>query len=92
LLFRFIRALQKQFGAFHICLERTHRYLLAYKMVRETKDNSDGTIRDLACIMAKAPMISPADIYADVGPEREPCDPARRRHSDLNAHERVKTN
>jgi hypothetical protein len=71
LLFRFIRAPQKQFGAFHICLERTHRYLLAYKMVRETKDNSDGTIRDLACIMAKAPMISPADIYADVGPEND---------------------
>jgi hypothetical protein len=40
-------------------------------MVRETKDNSDGTIRDLACIMAKAPMISPADIYADVGPEND---------------------
>jgi hypothetical protein len=47
-----------QFSAFHICLERTHRYLLAYKMVKELKAHEDDTLRDLICIMAKAPMIS----------------------------------
>jgi hypothetical protein len=48
----------KQFGAFHICLERTHRYLLAYKMVEELGPAKDQTLRDLVCIMAGAPMIS----------------------------------
>src|SRR5262249_28667148 len=56
----------RQFAAFHICLERTHRYLLAYKMASDTKDNKDETIRDLVCIMANAPMISQADVDADV--------------------------
>jgi hypothetical protein len=55
----------RQFAAFHICLERTHRYLLAYKMANDTKDNKDETIRDLVCIMANAAMISQADINAD---------------------------
>jgi len=27
-----------QFSAFHICLERTHRYLVAYKMAEEIKN------------------------------------------------------
>jgi hypothetical protein len=48
----------EQFGAFHICLERTHRYLLAYKMVEQLGTNKDETLRDLVCIMANAPMIS----------------------------------
>jgi len=51
-----------QFAAFHICLERTHRYLVAYKMVEEIKANKDGTLHDLVCIMANAPMITRADI------------------------------
>jgi hypothetical protein len=56
----------RQFAAFHICLERTHRYLLAYKMASDTKENKDETIRDLVCIMANAPMISQSDINADI--------------------------
>jgi TRADD-N domain-containing protein len=48
----------QQFAAFHICLERTHRYLLAYKMVEQLVTNKDETLRDLVCIMANAPMIS----------------------------------
>lgn len=47
----------KQFSAFHICLERTHRYLLAYKMVEQLGSKKDETLRDLVCIMANAPMI-----------------------------------
>jgi hypothetical protein len=46
-----------QFSAFHICLERTNRYLIAYKIAKETQGNIEQTLRDLACIMAKAPMI-----------------------------------
>jgi hypothetical protein len=52
----------KQFSAFHICLERTHRYLLAYKIAEQMKENKDKTFQDLVCIMAKAPMITRADI------------------------------
>jgi hypothetical protein len=52
----------EQFSAFHICLERTNRYLVAYKIVKETKGNIEQTLRDLACIMAKAPMIPLAGI------------------------------
>jgi hypothetical protein len=47
----------RQFGAFHICLERTHRYLLAYKIAHETGEGHEATLRDIACIMANAPMI-----------------------------------
>ncbi len=54
----------KQFSAFHICLERTHRYLLAYKISEQIKDNRDDTLRDLVCIMANAPMITHEDIDA----------------------------
>jgi hypothetical protein len=56
----------KQFGAFHICLERTHRYLLAYKMVEELGSTKDQTLRDLVCIMASAPMITNQDIDSSV--------------------------
>ena len=52
----------KQFGAFHICLERTHRYLLAYKIAEKINDNRDQTLEKIVCIMANAPMISRADI------------------------------
>jgi hypothetical protein len=52
----------KQFGAFHICLERTHRYLLAYKMTEELGGKKEETLRDLVCIMANAPMITRADV------------------------------
>jgi hypothetical protein len=47
----------EQFSAFHICLERTHRYIVAYQIARETKENKDDTLHDLVCIMANAPMI-----------------------------------
>jgi hypothetical protein len=47
----------RQFSAFHICLERTHRYLIAYKVIKEVQTDRDCALRDLACIMANAPMI-----------------------------------
>ena len=52
----------KQFGAFHICLERTHRYLLAYKMAEQVKEHKDDTLEKIVCIMANAPMITQQDI------------------------------
>lgn len=35
----------KQFGAFHICLERTHRYLLAYKIAEQIDVGKNETLR-----------------------------------------------
>ena len=52
----------KQFGAFHICLERTHRYLLAYEMADQIKGRKDETLEKIVCIMANAPMITLGDI------------------------------
>ena len=52
----------KQFGAFHICLERTHRYLVAYKIAEETGSRREIVLENIACIMAKAPMITGRDI------------------------------
>jgi hypothetical protein len=51
----------KQFGAFHICLERTHRYLVAYKIGEETGSRKEAVLEKLACIMASAPMITNRD-------------------------------
>ncbi len=56
----------RQFGAFHICLERTHRYLLAYKIAEGIETNRDETLEKIVCIMANAPMITHQDIE---GPE-----------------------
>jgi hypothetical protein len=56
----------KQFSAFHICLERTHRYLIAYKIAEEVETKKDDTLQRLVCIMANAPMITRQDIE-DVG-------------------------
>jgi hypothetical protein len=55
----------RQFGTFHICLERTHRYLLAYKIAEQVKQNRDGAFYELMCIMANAPMITRSDMDAD---------------------------
>jgi Cyanobacterial TRADD-N associated 2-Transmembrane domain len=55
----------RQFAAFHICLERTHRYLLAYKITEQIAENKDGTLHDLVCMMASAPMITREDIESD---------------------------
>jgi hypothetical protein len=52
----------KQFGAFHICLERTHRYLVAYKMAETIGPSNAATLEKLVCIMANAPMITQQDI------------------------------
>jgi hypothetical protein len=53
----------KQFGAFHICLERTHRYLLAYTMADQIgARDKDKTLEKIVCIMANAPMITQQDI------------------------------
>lgn len=54
----------RQFGAFHICLERTHRYLVAYKIAGEIGDKKDETLQRLVCIMANAPMITHQDVEA----------------------------
>jgi hypothetical protein len=52
----------RQFGTFHICLERTHRYLVAYKMADKITGDKDSTLEKLVCIMANAPMITRSDI------------------------------
>jgi hypothetical protein len=54
-----------QFGAFQACLERTHRYLVAYKIAEKLQGNKDQTLHDLVCAMANAPMILPAEIAAE---------------------------
>jgi TRADD-N domain-containing protein len=57
------RRTSEQFAAFHICLERTHRYLIAYRIASEISgDDKEKTLRDLVCIMAKAPMITRNDL------------------------------
>jgi hypothetical protein len=52
----------RQFGAFHICLERTHRYLLAYKIAEKMGPGKDDALHKIVCIMANAPMITRQDI------------------------------
>ena len=54
----------KQFSAFHICLERTHRYLLAYKIAEQLGDRKDESLQELVSIMANAPMITRDDVDA----------------------------
>jgi hypothetical protein len=61
----------KQFSAFHICLERTHRYLIAYKMVEKMGAEKDDTLRDLVCIMASAPMIGQGTVNQVDVPRRD---------------------
>ncbi|HEV8334489.1 MAG TPA: hypothetical protein VGQ22_23910 [Steroidobacteraceae bacterium] len=69
------RRTSEQFAAFHICLERTHRYLIAYKISSEMSGgDKESTMRDLVCIMAKAPMIS----RSDLGIEKAVSEPAER--------------
>ena len=67
----------KQFGAFHICLERTHRYLLAYTMAEQIGAHAkDRTLEKIVCIMANAPMITHQDIeYAGTGSSARLTDP-----------------
>jgi hypothetical protein len=55
----------KQFAAFHICLERTHRYLLTYLIAEQLKVNKENTLQDLVGIMANAPMITRDDLDSD---------------------------
>lgn len=52
----------RQFGAFHICLERTHRYLLAYKIAEQMSGGKDDALQKIVCIMANAPMLTRQDI------------------------------
>ena len=52
----------KQFNALHICLKRTHRYLIAYKIGENIGNNRDEMLGKLVCIMANAPMITSRDI------------------------------
>jgi hypothetical protein len=62
----------RQFGAFHICLERTHRYLVAYKMAETMGTSKDDTLEKLVCIMANAPMITRQDIEGVMSPKQLP--------------------
>ena len=55
----------KQFAAFHICLERTHRYLLTYLIAEQLNVNRENTLQDLVGIMANAPMITRDDMDSD---------------------------
>jgi hypothetical protein len=71
----------RQFSAFHICLERTHRYLLAYKIAEQVKQNRDGAFQELMSVMANAPMITRDDIEAD----RRPAAPTPRGSESLAA-------
>lgn len=57
----------RQFSAFHICLERTHRYLLAYKIAEELEGDREATLQRLVCIMANAPMITSQDVGSSGG-------------------------
>jgi hypothetical protein len=52
----------KQFYAFHICPERTHRYLLAFKIAEQIQGEKDKAFHELLCVMANAPMIAPGDL------------------------------
>jgi hypothetical protein len=60
--FRLYGQCSRQFAAFHICLERTNRYLVAYKIADKISGDKDKTIHSLVCIMANAPMITLRDI------------------------------
>lgn len=65
----------KQFGAFHICLERTHRYLVAYKIAEGTGSRKELVLESLACIMASAPMITSIESHSalsDKGAHKPP--------------------
>jgi hypothetical protein len=60
----------RQFSAFHICLERTHRYLIAYKIAETIGTDKDQILGKLVCIMANAPMITMHDISDEsINPE-----------------------
>jgi hypothetical protein len=66
----------KQFGAFHICLERTHRYLVAYKIAEGTGSRKELVLESLACIMASAPMITSVESHyslSDKGAHKPPA-------------------
>jgi hypothetical protein len=73
----------KQFNAFHICLERTHRYLLTYLIASQEKDRD--AAHELIIIMAKAPMIIPPtsapldliNLYAAIRNQKEAVRAAR---------------
>lgn len=49
-----------QFNTFHTCLERMNRYIMSHAINRSIEDGSasDQVRRDLACIIASAPMIT----------------------------------
>jgi TRADD-N domain-containing protein len=51
-----------QFNTFHLCLERMNRYLTSYiiskSMANNTNTEQQQLSRDLACIIASAPMIT----------------------------------
>jgi ABC-type Fe3+-siderophore transport system permease subunit len=56
----------EQFNNFHICLERTNRYLMAYNLDGLIKDNSvkDRAMYELALLIAQAPMLTQGHLEA----------------------------
>jgi hypothetical protein len=56
------RASRQQFTAFHVCLERMHRYLVAYKITENSGSKREETLHSLVCIMANATMITHQDV------------------------------
>jgi hypothetical protein len=57
----------RQFGAFHICLERTNRFLLAHNFCENLKAEAkkDQLRAELVCIVANAPMLTMDIISGD---------------------------
>jgi hypothetical protein len=56
----------REFSFFHINLERTCRYLLAY-IIAQKNCKGDQTLSELVCIMARAPIISQRQVLIDTG-------------------------
>ena len=55
----------EQFNNFHLCLERTNRYLMAYnldELIEDGNSMKDRARHELACLIAEAPMISQSDL------------------------------
>ena len=49
----------RQFSSFHVCLERTTRFLMVYNMTMTMSGEArDAIQKDVICIMANAPMLS----------------------------------
>jgi hypothetical protein len=58
----------EQFNSFHICLERTNRYLMAYnldELIEDENSMKDRARHELACLIAAAPMLTQGHVEAE---------------------------